>query len=518
MLCASFWFLGLLLWVRYTEKPGPVRYGISLLAFAFGLMSKPMIVTVPVLLLLLDIWPLRRPFSRPVLLEKLGPVVLAVLGSAGILTTHSGAMIALTEYPLSFRFQNSLVSLVEHLRSSFWPDKLSIAYPIPANISYSSTLVAFAILAAMTGSCLVYRRRMPWLIVGWAWFLVTIFPVIGLIQISIGARWDQYMYVPLVGIAIMVAWAAADLASRVPQTRWLVTLGGLLACGALAASASVQLRYWRSAEPLYRHAIETIPNNHQAWYYLAHYLAAQPGRAEEALAAAREASRLRPDLHQLHTNVAMLARQLGHSGEALSEAEAAIRLAPAEVEPLVIAASALRDDGRPQEARSHVDRALALDPNNATAHDLLAQLLIDAGSVNEAIPNLEAAIRSDPADGLAEGLLGVVLFRQGHLEDALPHLEKGASLQSGQWQVEFCVGTILSTNPLRQVDAISHMEASIRAKSDNAAAHRNLAILQLRNPELAAQAIPHLREALRLEPDPNVRRILDQLERRQPAR
>ncbi len=225
VLCALFWFLALWAWVRFTLKPSRSRYLLAVAAFCLGLMSKPMIVTLPFVLLLLDFWPLRRGLR---IREKLP--FFALSAASAVVTVlvqkSSGAVETLSTVAPVLRLENAAVSYMVYLAKTFWPSALAVFYPYPANLpAWQPVLAALAILgisAAVWMSC----RRHPYLAVGWLWYLGTLVPVIGLVQVGSQARADRYMYVPMVGLAIMLAWGAADVLRQRPAAKTGIASAG----------------------------------------------------------------------------------------------------------------------------------------------------------------------------------------------------------------------------------------------------------------------------------------------------
>ena len=269
VLSAFFWFLTLWAYVRYTERPSSGRYLLVLLAFCFGLMAKPMIVTLPFVLLLLDFWPLRRlsfparaegggkPRMAAILWEKAPLLVLSLAVSVitYLAQNRSGAVKALSAFPIGLRFENAMISYVVYIVQMFWPVRLAVIYPYPRHIpTWQATLAALA-LAGASMIVVRLRRGCPYLATGWFWYLGTLVPVIGIVQVGAQAHADRYTYIPMVGLSIMVAWGGAEV-TRSSRLRPLA--GGLmsLACLACAALAWLQVQHWRNSETLFRHALD----------------------------------------------------------------------------------------------------------------------------------------------------------------------------------------------------------------------------------------------------------------------
>ena len=242
--------------------------------FAAGLMSKPMIVTLPLLLPLLELWPLRQPFSRRQIFRMLPFLSLSLV--AGILTLlaqrASGAMASIIAVPAGLRIPNALFTPFIYIEKTFWPADLSVLYPWPVAQSAWLAILAALSIAGISGLALGLRHTRPYLTTGWFWFLITLLPVLGIVQAGPQARADRYMYVPMVGLLIMVAWGAADLVKTIPpHRRWIAAAMAAAAgviCLWLATLTWAQEQYWESADKLFRHAITVDEKNYLAWEFL----------------------------------------------------------------------------------------------------------------------------------------------------------------------------------------------------------------------------------------------------------
>ncbi len=395
VLCAFFWFLAL--WAYVRRKPWLVAA-----AFLLGLMSKPMIVTLPFVLLLLDYWPLQR---RSRLRAKLP---LFAMAAAGALVTYlvqsgSGAVKPVGAAAVS----NALVSWLWYIGKTLWPSGLACFYPYPASIPLWQTALAAAVLAAITVAVVRAFRPYPYLAIGWFWFLGTLVPVIGLVQVGAQAHADRYMYVPLVGLAIMAAWGGTDLLRPWPRLRATLAAAICLAC---AAAAWVQIGYWQTSGTLFAHALQVTTGNYIAEHNLGSYLMQQPGQLEPALVHLREAVRLRPESGPAHSDLgAALAKTPGGLPEAITELQTAAWLLP--------------DSGIP---RQNLARALA---DAAEAHYQSGMSLAHAGQPVPAAAEFEEALRLEPRMPEAHNNLGVVLSQiPGRESDAIAHFREALRL------------------------------------------------------------------------------------------
>lgn len=326
VLSTLFLFLTLLAWLRYTQRRKAGWFLGALALFALGLLSKPMLVTLPFLLLLLDAWPLGRLAGaqaiglRRALLEKVPFAVLA--GASGVLTylvQQKGGAIGPSEiFPLGVRIANSVVSYADYLIKTFWPSPLAVFYPHPgASLPAWKIAGAGLLLAAVSVPAILSWRRRPYLTVGWLWYLGTLVPVIGLVQIGRQGSADRYTYIPLIGLFLMAAWGIPELFERwrlKPRALAAAAVAVLVACGALSFR---QLGFWRSSERLFTHAIAVTRDNWMAHHSLGAVLIRE-GKAEEAVNHYYEALRIMPEDPRLHANLSVALLALGRPAEGYS--------------------------------------------------------------------------------------------------------------------------------------------------------------------------------------------------------
>ncbi len=378
VLSTCFWLLTMGAYARYAQRRARGWYVTTLALFTLGLMAKPMLVTLPFVLLLVDYWPLRRvapPIGRDarrvlgrLLAEKVP--FLAVAAAASAMTVYAqsagGAVAALGRFPLGARVMNALVSYVAYLGKMVWPVGLSVRYPHPGvTMPVWKPLIAGLLLIAVTVAAARWFRSRPYLAVGWFWYLGTLVPVIGVVQVGDQAMADRYTYVPLIGIFIAMAWGLRDAAVSRPRLQttlpW-VAAGVLLA---LTASAWNQTRYWRDSVTLYEHSLSVIDGDPLLHYNLANELREQ-GRLDDAVRHYEEAIRFDPNYVAAHTNLGPI----------------------------------LAQQGRTDQAIAHYVAALRIKPDVAEAHNNLGMLLGEQGKITEAIPHFEEAVRLKP--GLEE--------------------------------------------------------------------------------------------------------------------
>jgi tetratricopeptide (TPR) repeat protein len=403
VLSTFFEILTLLLYVRYAAAPGVRRYLAVALAFALSLLAKPMAVTFPVVLLLLDYWPLQRfdwpPATsalRRLFLEKLP--LLALSAAASVLTFLAqrsfGAVVSLSHLPLSARAANAAVAYVAYIGKAFWPSDLAVLYPSHTPGS-GSALLALAILIAVTALAWRWIKKRPYVAVGWLWYLGMLVPVIGLVQVGIQAMADRYTYLPMVGLSLALVWTIADLVESRRDLRLAVSAAAIVALAALSVAAFRQTEYWKSSRELFEHTLAVTQNNHIIQNNLGVVLAREGG-SKEAIALYRAALSTVPDYAEAHANLAH---------ELLKQAQFA------DAEPHLTQALAQRPDlasahgdmgvllaarGQFEEARQQFVRALTLAPEDADNESNLCFALTHLGRPEEAVAHCNAALRIDP--------------------------------------------------------------------------------------------------------------------------
>jgi tetratricopeptide (TPR) repeat protein len=417
VLAGLFWMAGLAAHARYAARPGAGRYAVVLGCLALGLLAKPVLVTFPFALLLLDAWPLRR-LSRRALVEKVP--MLALVAAACALTLwaqrEGGAMrfADARELPLALRLGNAADALVHYLRESVWPAGLTVFHPHPlASLSRMRLLGEAGLLGALTLLALRAWRSRPWLAVGWLWFVGTLVPTLGLVQVGSLARADRYTYVPLVGLALAVGWSGAERASRSRRARAAVTACGACAVTALALAAFFQVRHWQSSESLYARNLAIEPESYFAHSGLG-LVRVEQGRLAEAEQHFREAFRVRPEygrgeLLRFHLLVGSRAAEAGDDAAAIARYELAVALDPADAQANGVLGAALVRSGRLARARPYLERAVANAQAPAVAHAALAVALAADWRMPEAVAAGREALRRDPGLAWAANNLAWIL-------------------------------------------------------------------------------------------------------------
>lgn len=396
VLAGLFWMLALLAHAKHAERGtyAGAYAGVCLFG-ALGMMSKPSVVSLPLALLILDYWPLGRLAEarsrRAALLEKLPLLALAAIVSLVTLAVQQSAdaMVFGSQLPLSVRLANALEAYGFYLQKSFWPSGLAAFYPLDPHALTAARSGAWAVLlVTLSAVAITQARRRPFLLVGWAWFLVTLLPSLGLVQVGLQARADRYTYIPLVGIALAVAWTAADLARPHPAWRKAVTACAWVTLAGLGIAASQQVSYWSDTHSLFERAANVTSNNFYAHNALAG-LHLESGRIERAEHHYREAMRQAPGWSRPRIGLASIELQ---------------RDRPAQAEPLL-------------------RKALDIEPRYAPGHLQLGVALLALDAADEALLHLELARTLGLQSAESAGALGVAQARVGRDRDAIEHLE-----------------------------------------------------------------------------------------------
>jgi len=443
VLSTFFVLAALLAYARYVARPTCARYLGVLTAYALSLLAKPMMVTFPFVLLLLDYWPLGRwtsPFKGRLLWEKLPLIGLSVIAS--IITyfaqKHGGVMTSLARHPLDARISNALVSYARYLAKTFWPSDMIVLYPYPDHPAGFWVIFASAgLILAVSALCVLKRARHPALAIGWFWYLGTLVPVIGLVQVGIQSMADRYTYVPLIGIFIMVCWGLSDW--RQKKAIFGVLAGAALA--ALAVTARAQVRHWENSETLFQHTLSLSGPQFVLDCNLGVALAKR-GRFAQAVEHYERALRdvsTRPSGPQfvLEYNLGVALAKLGKAAPAAEHFMRALQDSSANSAQAAMAhdglATALAERGLIDEAGAHFFAAVNLDRGRATAHNGLGIILARQGRPEQAAAHFVQALSLQPT-AQAHCNLGLVYDRMGRREAAIREYRLALSLDPGSVQ------------------------------------------------------------------------------------
>jgi len=435
VLSTFFLFLMLGAYALYVERPGRWKYGIALVFFALGLMAKPMLVSAPFLLLLLDVWPLRRrpvPDRPPSKMEKIPFFALAVLSSGITLYAQAsgGAMRSLEAIPLADRAANALVSAVTYMGKMFWPAGLSVFYPYPAAIPFWKVLGAAALLVLITVFVFREKARRPWFFTGWLWYLISLFPVIGIVQVGPQSMADRYTYIPLIGLFIALTWAVDETLSRRRFPVFASASLVLILLAGLSSTTWFQLSHWKNSRSLFTHALEVTENNALAHNNLAVALA-DDGEREAAVNHFQEAIRVNPRHFSAHFNLANHLVALGRGDQAVFHYREAIRFNPGYTAAHNNLGVVLLRQGNLEGAEAHLLEALKHGPVKEGMLFNMAMIFVSRGENEKAAQLLREALEVNAGYAEAHNLLGVVYMKEGRKGEAAESFRRALSCDPG---------------------------------------------------------------------------------------
>jgi cytochrome c-type biogenesis protein CcmH/NrfG len=470
VLSALFFMLTLLAYLHYTRAPSIGRYLKVALVVALGLMSKPMLVTLPFVLLLLDYWPLGRIGAQrshrgrqmlQLVLEKIPLIALSAVSSIVTFLAQRGAIGWTEQLPVSARISNSLVAYVVYIRQMFWPAGLAVFYPHPENrLPVWEISLALIVLIGITGAAFVLRKRAPYFIIGWLWYLGMLVPVIGLVQVGWQGHADRYTYLPQIGLYIAVTWAATDLTRSWRFQRIALGAAVLVIVAALTWWARVQTSYWRNSETLFTHALVVTTNNDVALNNLG-ILYLEKGQLDDAISRLQAAIDLRPENGPAHNNLAKALLQKGDITKAMVHYRKFLEIEPENVEARNILGTALIQQGRVAEAIDQWQNALAIQPDNGNAASNLAWVF--ATCPEESMRHGARAVELGEKALLISGgkipmvyrVLAAAYAETGRLADAVETAQRGANLANSQGnpalaaELESNIALYQSGRPLR---------------------------------------------------------------------
>jgi len=460
VLCTLFCLLTIWAYVRYAERPNWKRYLAAVTLFIMALMSKPMAVTLPFVLLLLDYWPLDRlrvlkppgaGSSRPagparaqdsrtrvaissLILEKVPFILLALADSMLTLRAQreSGSLGAIQAFPIGVRVENALLSYVDYIQKLLWPAHLAVFYPYPKTHP-PAWEVGLAVLLLLGISCLVFgaARRFRYSPVGWLWYLGTLIPVIGLVQVGGQSMADRYAYIPMLGLLILAAWGLSDLTSDRKPLRNLLVVSSLSATLIFAAVTRAQVSYWANSESLFDHAQSVTENNYVAYNNLGEALASR-GNTDQAAVWFKKAVEANPDYAAGQENMGMALIQQGSPDDGIAHLTMATRLDPRSYDSLNKLAAALAKKGQLDDALALLNKALEINPDFAPALANLGSVLEQQGNLDAAAAAFDKAVQNAGNAEMAVQFhyrLGNILAKRGDSPQAAEHFRSALRLR-----------------------------------------------------------------------------------------
>jgi tetratricopeptide (TPR) repeat protein len=462
-------------------RPSTLDYWLVLLFFALGLMCKPMLVTLPLVLLLLDYWPLNRfrtaaatePIFRlarnripaRLVFEKLPLFGLAAASCMVTIFAQHEAIQPFENFSLPLRLGNAAVSYVAYLGQMFWPSGLAALYLFtPGSVGVSGAVLSLILLAGISTGVFILRRRRPCFLTGWLWYLIMLTPVIGIVQVGAQARADRYTYLPQIGLYLLLTWAVADLCAGWRHRRVVLGGGATIILLALILCARAQTACWRNSELLWTHTLACTSDNFVGHNNLGNALL-KMNNVDKAIIHFQKALQIKPDYAEAHYNFG----------------------------------NALLKKGGVDEAIDHFQRALQIKPDYADAHNNLGTALFKKGNVDEAMVHYQKALQIKPDYADAHNNLGTALLKKGDMDEAIVHYQKALQIKPGYADAHYNLGNALLQKG-RVEEAIVHYQNALQIKPDYAEAHNNLGSVLFQKGSVG-EAIVHFQKALRITPD-----------------
>ncbi len=446
-------FFGMLMiaaYYRYVKISGLKNYLLVIILLSLGLMAKPMLVTFPFVLLLLDYWPLKRfqlinensqPDEAPgfvrqpsfrLFLEKVPLFIPVVISS--ILTFSAqqgeGALVPLEALSIKTRFANALISYVSYVLKAIWPRNLAVYYPHPVGtLPVWQICGAVLLIAVVTYGAICLLKRHPYVAVGLFWYFGTLIPVIGLVQVSDQAMADRYTYIPLTGLFIVVTWGVSELLAKWHYRKIFLGVSAVIILSALTACTFFQASHWKNTIALFENAVKVTENNYRALNNLGTALV-DKGKNDEAILHFAEALRINPQKTDARNNLANVLFIQGKYGEAISHYYKVLKTNSEHADAHYNLAYVLSTQGRLEEAVVHYKEALRINPENEKAHFNLGNIWINQGKIKEAMAHLAEAIRINPDYAEAYNKIGLILFQQGKYKKAGVFFSKAIQVNS----------------------------------------------------------------------------------------
>jgi len=453
----STFFMLLTIWayIRYVEKPKLKWYLTAFILFALGLMSKPMLVTLPFVLLLLDYWPLERKISLRLLVEKIPFFICSIASSAVTFSIQqrSGAAIAIETINLTTRINNTIVSYIGYIIKMIWPSRLAVLYPHPgASLSSMQIIICALLLVLISIGFLYFGRRYKFLTVGWLWYLGMLVPVIGLVQVGTQAMADRYTYMTLTGLFIIIAWSAKELIGKWQYRNFSLAFLAITALAALALTSRQQIKYWKNTFILFEHTLQVTGRNPlilesyaDCFFDIKKYdraieeftklLKIKPGAAkarcnlgcalmwtgkpEEAIEQFKLTIKYEPDFALAYNNLAATLRAQGRNDEAVEYYKQTLKLQPDFMEARLKLATILTELQEFDQAIEICNKAIEFEPNNLIAHSYLSRVLVADGKIDEAIKEIRFILSIKPNSIKMNCNLGLLLEEQGKIDEAI---------------------------------------------------------------------------------------------------
>jgi tetratricopeptide (TPR) repeat protein len=507
-----FWILTLWAYSFFVKRPKLDRYLLVLLCFILSLMSKPMAVTLPFVLLLMDFWPLGRfkleksveavqegmLLSR-LILEKVPLFFLTAGFGVFTLLSHwkGGALTSFAKIPLGMRIGNALVSSIGYITKMIWPARLAVLYPHPMILPIWEIVGAALLLMILTALIFIGGRRRPYLVVGWLWYLGTLLPVMGLVQAGLQAMADRFTYIPLIGLFIIVAYGAPDLLARWRYRSIALAASGGLVLTILMITTLSQVKLWQNSIVLFNHTLQVTGDNPIIHNNLGVTLMKQ-GKEKEAWAHYTRALEINPNYADAQYNLGALLVRQGKDQEAMAQFTKTLRIKPSHAEAHHDLGVLLTRQGKIQEAIYHYTEAVRAKADYGEAYRDLGIVLVGQGREKEAVPYFREALGINPKDYVAHNNLGAALSRQGRIGEAMAHYTQALQINPISADAHYNLGSLLALQG-NDGEALVHLKEALRINPRDAQGHYQMAAILARQGK-TRDAIVHLSEAVEIAP------------------
>lgn len=546
VLSTFFMMLSLWAYIHYVGKPGFKRYALVFILFALGLMSKPMVVTFPFVLLLLDYWPLQR-FSlynanelpsnsgrkviAGLIYEKIPLFLLAGISVILTIIAQGAEITIMQKIPLELRIENALVAYCGYIVKMIWPSSLAVLYPYPEFISLWQVLGAVILLMFISGLAIYTVNRFPYFVVGWLWYLGTLVPVIGLVQVGVQSMADRYTYIPFIGLFVVLVWVVSDITARLPYRKYVLTVVFTIIVSLLVLVTWSQLGYWKNSYVLFNRALAVTEKNYVMHCNLAVLLAGE-GKVQDATFHYNEALRIKPDDADTNFNLGNLLAGQGKLEEAIVRYHAALVSKPKFAMAYNNLGIAYVQTGNGEKAIEQFSEAVKIDPNYLNAQENLktalsrqeklkestsikktektesvntfqghmeaGNSLLGKGDLDGAINHFKAALKLNPDNLNAHVSIGLALGYKHNFEEAITHFRKAIKINSKIPEIYNSLAVALSYTG-RVDEAIIQLKKAIEINPQFAKAHNSLGVMLAKKGKID-EGIAHLREAVKIDP------------------
>jgi Flp pilus assembly protein TadD len=505
VLSAFFWILTMWAYLRYVKQSNIFRYFLTMLIFALGLMAKPMLVTLPFVFLLLDYWPLDRMkrFDWKIIYrlvwEKFPFFILSAIGCAVAFFAekHGGMVASFVTLSLKYRIYNAFISYIEYIKKMIWPVKLAIIYPHPGlSVSVLYAVISAILLLVVTIFILGFAGKRKYLVTGWFWYLGTLLPVIGLIQVGTHAMADRYSYITLTGLFIIIAWGLPELIVKWSHRKFILWNSSLIVLSALAVCTYLQAQYWKDTITVFQHALAVTNYNYNAHFLMTKELLEQ-GRIDEAIWHNAQALQIKPDYIDALNGMGVALHEAGRVDEAVVYYKKAIEIDPHTYEANANLGFVLASKGKFAEAARHYEIAMET-MDTPSVHRNYAQALFNLGRFQESVAQYHKVLLTMPGDPNVINELGYVLAHSGKFDEAITRYNEALRISPDSIDIHLNLGTALTSSGKFE-EAKKEYEKILFLQPQNAVAHNDFGVVLYRLGKLD-DAISHFQQAVQINP------------------